>query len=79
MFFFPRLGKAAVLTFVQKGFKTAFDKYSNDEEAKEVLDYLKLVDQIRKAESDAALINLITVNGFTIEYCPSNYLTNHEV
>lgn len=66
--------------FVQKGFKPTFDKYSDKEEAKGILDYLKVVDQIRKAESDAALIDLITANdGFSIEYCPINFLKNHEV
>lgn len=67
------------MLYIRKGFQVANEKYSNEPDAKPVLDYLKLVDQIRKADSDAALINLITMNGFTIEYCPAKFLGNYEV
>ncbi len=72
-------GKAAVLLYIRKGYAAAYEKYSTESDAKAVLDYLKVVDQARKADSSTVLINLITMNELSIDFCPPNLLSHHEV
>lgn len=74
-----RVAIAAVVAYVQHSYRVAQEKYGSDAAAKSVLDYLKVIDQLRRAESDAALLNLITLHEISIEYCPDKFLNNHEV
>lgn len=66
------------MLYIQKGYRKAFERYSNESAASKVLQYLSLVDQFRKAESEAAIINLIILNGI-IDHCPDKFLKSHEV
>lgn len=73
------VAKATAMSYLKNGYEAANTQYSGIPEAKQILEYLKSVKQIRCAESESALINSITLHNFSIEYVPSKFLSSHEV